>query len=71
MRVKRYVADSMQEAIARVKADFGKDAVILHTKKIRERGFLGLFGRTRVEVLAAADNSARPAAAAADTDFRR
>lgn len=65
MRVKRYVADSMQEAIARVKADFGKDAVILHTKKIRERGFLGLFGRTRVEVLAAADNSARPAAAAA------
>ena len=58
MRVKRFVADSIQEAIALVKADFGKDAVILHTKKVRREGLLGLFGKSRVEVIAAADPSA-------------
>ena len=39
MRVKRFVANSMQEAIALVKADFGKDAVILHTKRFRAGAF--------------------------------
>ena len=58
MRVKRFVANSMQEAISRVKADFGKDAVILHTKRIRRGGFLGLLGRTKVEVIAAAESKA-------------
>ena len=55
MRVKRYVADSMQEAISRVKAEFGKDAVILHTKKLRRGGLFGLLGRTKVEVIAAVE----------------
>lgn len=68
MRVKRFVADSMQEAIALVKADFGKDAVILHTKKIRRDGLLGLLGRSRVEVIAAVDGPA--AAPRADREAR-
>jgi len=55
MRVKRYVADSIQEAIARVKNDLGRDAIILHTKPFKEGGFLGLFGHRRVEVIAAVD----------------
>ncbi|HEY8495583.1 MAG TPA: flagellar biosynthesis protein FlhF [Limnochordales bacterium] len=54
MRIKRYVANTMQQAIARVKADFGDDAVILHTRRFR-RGFLGLLGKSRVEVIAAVD----------------
>ncbi len=58
--LRRYVADSMQEAIARVKADFGKDAVILHTKRIRRGGLSGLFGPTQVEVIAAAEGQRRP-----------
>jgi len=48
------VANTMQQAIARVKADFGDDAVILHTRRFR-RGFLGLLGKSRVEVIAAVD----------------
>lgn len=55
MRVKRFVADTMQEAIALVKADFGQEAVILHTKKIRKKGLFGLFGRAKVEVIAATE----------------
>lgn len=55
MRVKRFVANTMQEAIALVKADFGPEAVILHTKKRRRPGLLGLFGKSQVEVIAATD----------------
>ncbi|HOP75152.1 MAG TPA: flagellar biosynthesis protein FlhF [Bacillota bacterium] len=60
MRVKRYIADSIQEAIARVKNDLGRDAIILHTKPFKEGGFLGLFGRRRVEVIAAVDEKPKP-----------
>lgn len=55
MRVKRFVADTIQEAIALVKADFGQEAVILHTKKVRNKGIFGLFKRPKVEVIAATE----------------
>lgn len=55
MRVKRFVANTMQEAIAQVKEDFGANAVILHTKRVRRRGVLGWLRRPRVEVIAAAE----------------
>lgn len=58
MRIKRYVAGTMQQAVAMVKADFGDDAVILHTKKFR-RGLFGLFGVPRVEVIAAVEPGGR------------
>ena len=44
----------MQQAIAQVKADFGDEAVILHTRRYRA-GLLGLLGKARVEVIAAAE----------------
>lgn len=59
MRVKRYVADSIQEAIARVKSDLGRNAIILHTKPFKEGGFLGLFSQRRVEVIAAVDDESK------------
>ena len=43
----------MQEAIMMVKAELGREAVILHSKKIRKGGFFGLFGRPAFEVIAA------------------
>jgi flagellar biosynthesis protein FlhF len=52
MRVKRYEAESMQEAIMKVRAEFGRDAVILHSKKFRRGGAFGLFGRQVYEVIA-------------------
>lgn len=53
MKVKRYEARTMQEAIMMVKAEMGGDAVILHSKKIRKGGFFGLFGKPAFEVVAA------------------
>jgi flagellar biosynthesis protein FlhF len=57
MRVKRYVADSIQEAITRVKNDLGRNAIILHTKPFKEGGFLGFFTQRRFEVIAAVDEN--------------
>lgn len=57
MRVKRYVADSIQEAILQVKSDLGRDALILHTKAFKIGGFLGFFARKRFEVIAALDEN--------------
>ena len=57
MRVKRFVADTAQQAIIRVKQELGKDALILHSRPFKEGGFMGLFSKKRYEVLAAVDNS--------------
>jgi flagellar biosynthesis protein FlhF len=58
MRVKRYVVDSMPDALQKIRSDLGKDAVILNTKEIRSGSFLGLFGKKKIEVIAAVDSIA-------------
>ncbi|GAA3406619.1 flagellar biosynthesis protein FlhF [Paenibacillus hodogayensis] len=60
MRVKRYVVDSMPDALQKIRADLGKDAVILNTKEVRSGGFLGLFGKKQIEVIAATDTAQQP-----------
>ena len=55
MRIKRYVARTIQEALDIVREDLGPDAVILHTRKARRGRLAGLFGGERVEVIAALD----------------
>ncbi|MCK4257456.1 MAG: flagellar biosynthesis protein FlhF [Halanaerobiales bacterium] len=52
MRVKRYLGETMQDAIFKVKADLGAEAIILHTRKVKEGSFLGLFGKKMIEVVA-------------------
>ncbi|MCR4440955.1 MAG: flagellar biosynthesis protein FlhF [Peptococcaceae bacterium] len=56
MRVKRFVASDIQEAMAKIKSEMGTDAVILHTRYFKEGGILGLFKKNYVEVTAAADS---------------
>ena len=46
----------MKEAMEQVKAELGSEAVILHTKKYREGGFLGLKSHEIVEVTAALED---------------
>ena len=61
MRIKKFEADTLQEALSRVKKDFGSEAVILHTKKFKTGGIFGIFGRERTEVTAGVDiNVDRP-----------
>lgn len=53
MRVRRFVGDNVAETMGKVKRELGSEAVILQTREFREGGFLGLFGKMRVEITAA------------------
>ncbi|UUZ95711.1 hypothetical protein LJK87_15545 [Paenibacillus sp. P25] len=64
MRVKRYVVESMPDALQKIRTDLGKDAVILNTKEVRSGGFLGLFSKKKIEVIAATDSAAQAESAA-------
>ncbi|NJD02742.1 MAG: flagellar biosynthesis protein FlhF [Ruminiclostridium sp.] len=55
MKIRRYIANNNQEAILKVKMDLGNDALILNTRKVRQKGIFGLFSKPKVEVLAAID----------------
>lgn len=55
MKVKRYIGNDLSEAMIRVKNELGRDAVILHTRKIKKKGLMGWFGGKLVEVVAAID----------------
>ncbi|MDQ0270211.1 flagellar biosynthesis protein FlhF [Cytobacillus purgationiresistens] len=55
MKVKKFIASSMPEAMKQIRAELGNDAVILNTRNIKTGGFLGLFQKESLEVLAAID----------------
>jgi len=55
LRVKTYRAPTLAEALADVKADMGRDAVIVQTRRLRQGGFLGMLATEVVEVTAAID----------------
>lgn len=55
MRVKRYIVDHMPDAMQRIRSELGRDAVILSTKEIKIGGFLGMFQKKRIEVVAAVE----------------
>jgi flagellar biosynthesis protein FlhF len=59
MKVKRYIVDDLPEAVQLIRSELGSDAVILNTKEIRIGGFLGMFSKKRVEVIAAIDEAAK------------
>lgn len=53
MVIRRYVVKDMPEAVVSIRKELGKDAVILSTKKVRVKKWLGLLWQTRLEVTAA------------------
>lgn len=55
MKVKKYAAPSMNEAMKKVRAELGDDAVILNSKVAYTGGFMGLFKKKMIEVIAAID----------------
>lgn len=55
MKIRRYMGSDTQEALLKVKMDLGNDAVILNTRKVRQKGLLKFFAKPMVEVLAALD----------------
>lgn len=59
MRVKKYVVDSMPDAMQLIRKDLGNNAVIINTKRVRKGGLFGLFGRNQIEVIAATDKDGK------------
>ncbi|RKD27768.1 flagellar biosynthesis protein FlhF [Caminicella sporogenes DSM 14501] len=57
MKVKRYIAKDIQEAMIKIKSELGRDAIILHTRKIRKPGIRGFLQKPLIEVIAAVDSS--------------
>ncbi|GIO29984.1 MULTISPECIES: flagellar biosynthesis protein FlhF [Paenibacillus] len=55
MRVKRYLVDTMPEAMLQIRKDLGANAVILSTKETKIGGFLGMFKQKKIEVVAAVE----------------
>jgi flagellar biosynthesis protein FlhF len=60
MKVKKYTAPTMPEAMNQIRKELGTDAVILSSKEIQEGGFLGFFKKKKIEVIAALDPSPLP-----------
>ena len=55
MKMKKYKGPSMPEVMQEIRKDLGKDAIILNTKEIKSKGFLGLMRKKQIEVVAALD----------------
>lgn len=56
MKIRRYLGSNTQEAILKVKMDLGNNALILNTRKVRQKGLFKVFAKPMVEVLAAIDD---------------
>lgn len=52
MRIKKYVGETVQDVIFKIKAELGPDAIILNTHKLKKGGILGMFTKDVVEVVA-------------------
>ncbi|MCM3732150.1 flagellar biosynthesis protein FlhF [Fictibacillus nanhaiensis] len=55
MKVKKYTAKSLPEAMKLVRADLGSGAVILNTREVQAGGFLGFFTKKNIEIFAGLD----------------
>lgn len=56
MKVKKFLASNNQEAMLKIKTELGSDAVILHQRKVKPKGFFGLFKKSIVEIVAAKED---------------
>jgi len=56
MIIKRYVVNTMNEAMTRIRYELGTDAVIISQRKIRKPGIKGLFSPKIIEVTAAVEH---------------
>ncbi|WP_042348899.1 flagellar biosynthesis protein FlhF [Bacillus massiliigorillae] len=55
MKIKKYHAPSMNQAMEQIRLELGKDAVILNSRVLYSGGFLGFFKKRSIEVVAAID----------------
>jgi flagellar biosynthesis protein FlhF len=58
MKIQRFEARDVQEALRMAQAALGPNAVVLQTRRVQSTGFKGIVSRPRVEILAAVDTPA-------------
>ncbi|MDP7036171.1 MAG: flagellar biosynthesis protein FlhF [Planctomycetota bacterium] len=59
MSIKKFLAPTMEEALTDLRRNLGEHAVILRTRTVAARGFLGRFSRSMVEITATRDEQAQ------------
>ncbi|MEN6326330.1 MAG: flagellar biosynthesis protein FlhF [Syntrophomonas sp.] len=59
MIIKKFVAKDFQSALKQAKAEMGRDAIILHTSKIKKGGILSFLFAPQVEITVAVDDNLR------------
>ena len=57
MIIKKYIVKDMNEAMARIRYDLGKEAIIISQKKVKRPGIRGFFMKKVIEVVATADKA--------------
>lgn len=55
MKVKKFTAQTMHDAMKLIRSELGDDAVILNSKEVETGGLLGFFTKKQLEVIAAID----------------
>ncbi|MEI3604614.1 flagellar biosynthesis protein FlhF [Pseudogracilibacillus sp. SE30717A] len=55
MKVKKFIAKNMPEAMNKIRKELGSNAVILNSKEKKSGGIFGLFQKKSIEVIAALD----------------
>lgn len=56
MIIRKYIVKDMNEAMAKIRFELGKDAIIISQNKVRQPGVLGVFKPKLIEVTAALEN---------------
>jgi len=70
MKIKKFEAPSMKEALEKIKEEMGPDAFILSTKQVAKKGPLGFGDRKFLQVTAAVEEEDAPATKAEDPQPR-
>jgi flagellar biosynthesis protein FlhF len=55
MKIKKFTAPTMPEAMKLIRKDLGTEAIILNSKEVEKGGFFGFFTKKQLEVVAAVD----------------
>ena len=56
MLIKKYTVKTISEAMEKIREEFGEDAYILDTRKVKKGGFFGIGGEKYLEVTVLSDN---------------
>ncbi|MBT9173522.1 MAG: Flagellar biosynthesis protein FlhF [Syntrophomonadaceae bacterium] len=72
MKIKKYCVENVQEGMLQIKKELGPEAVIIDSRKVREKGLRGFFAPVKVEITAAVDSPPSPwqSTAARERDFQ-